>query len=208
MSSPPLSPYWQSWSDRARTRAAAGWPEMIDGLRALQDEVAATSPPPAVVDAVGALMDQARALLSAHRVDSADQLFGRFFEIPGRGQTLAPPLYIVDAGAHHLTCETTFGPFHSGHAAAHGGAIALFFDEVFGRLVDAGDRPPSRTAYLHLDYRSVTPIDEPVTLHAEIVHEADRKREVAGVLRRGNRICAEGRGLFVALRPDRGRSTA
>lgn len=42
---------------------------------------------------------------------------------------------------------------------APGGLIPLFFDWHFGMIISAADRPISRTAYLHVDYKKVTPID-------------------------------------------------
>ena len=47
--------------------------------------------------------------------------------------------------------------------AVHGGVIPLFYDWHFGMVVSAADRPISRTAYLHVDYRDVTPVDTPLT---------------------------------------------
>ena len=44
----------------------------------------------------------------------------------------------------------------------HGGVIPLFYDWHFGMIVSAAGRAISRTAYLHVDYRKVTPIDEPL----------------------------------------------
>ena len=34
----------------------------------------------------------------------------------------------------------------------------------FGMVVSAAGRPDSRTAYLHVDYRKITPTDEPAIL--------------------------------------------
>lgn len=173
---------------------------MVGRLRAVQDEVAATNPPAEVVESVTESLERARALLAPHRVEAPERVYGQIIDTPGRGQALAAPVRVLDSGAGRLTCETVFGPFHAGYAAAHGGAVALAFDEVFGRLADAGDRTPSRTVSLQLDYRSITPIDEPVVLEAEIAEESGRKRILRGTLRHGDRICAEGRALFIAMR--------
>lgn len=200
-----LSEFWQTLSAKARARAADGWLDMVHDLRTLQDEVAATIPPGDVVDSVTELLRQARALLAEHRLPAVERIYGQVLDAPGRGQTLAPPVRVVEWGPDRLTCETVFGPFHTGYAAAHGGAIALVFDEVFGRLADSSNRTPSRTVTLQLDYRSITPIDEPLLLEAVIDEEIERKRFLRGTLRHGDRICAEGRALFIAMRPEQTR---
>lgn len=196
----PLNAVWREWSVRAHQRAASGWPDMVEQLRHLQNEVAATAPPDDVVDAVTALIVRARSLLGEHRVGDADQIFGRLLELPERGQSLSPPLRVVEYDEDRITAETMFGRFHSGIGAVHGGAIALLFDDVLGRLADLGTGPPSRTAWLRVDYRSITPVDEPLTMRASVVERIGRKRFVEATLSHGDRLCAEARALFVARR--------
>ena len=174
---------------------------MVEQLRHLQNEVAATAPPDDVVDAVAALIAHARSLLGEHRVGEADQIFGRLLELPERGQSLSPPLRVVEYDEDRITVETAFGRFHSGIGAVHGGAIALLFDDVLGRLADLGGGPPSRTAWLRVDYRSITPVDEPLTISARVIERIGRKRFVEATLSHGDRVCAEAQGLFVAARP-------
>ncbi len=67
-----------------------------------------------------------------------------------------------------------FSRFHvGGNNAVHGGVIPLFYDWHFGMVVSAAGRPDSRTAYLHVDYRKITPIDEPLVSRAWI--DSDRR---------------------------------
>ena len=47
--------------------------------------------------------------------------------------------------------------------AVHGGVLPLMFDSVFGMVIHGAGRPISRTGFLHVDYRKVTPIDMPLT---------------------------------------------
>lgn len=197
----PLNTFWREWSARARQRAASGWSDMVEQLRDLQDEVASTAPPEDAVEAVTELIASARALLAGYRVEDTDQVFGRLLDLPGRGQSLSPRLRVVSRDEDGATFETTFGRFHSGIGAVHGGAIALLFDDVLGRIADLGDVPPSRTAWLRVDYRSVTPVGERLTMRAAVVERTGRKRFVEGTLRDGDRVCAEAHGLFVAPRP-------
>ena len=57
-----------------------------------------------------------------------------------------------------------FSRYHvGGNYAVHGGVLPLLFDSVFGMVIHAAGRPISRTGFLHVDYRKVTPIDTPLT---------------------------------------------
>lgn len=86
----------------------------------------------------------------------------------------------------------TFGRyFLGGGGAVHGGAISLLFDEVLGRLASSGDRAPARTAYLHTDYRSITPIGEELAVRAWFVSEQGRKRILRATITHGDTLCAE-----------------
>jgi acyl-coenzyme A thioesterase PaaI-like protein len=175
---------------------------MVGQIRALQDEFAATAPTAETVAEVSALLASARRLLAAHAVDEEDQVFGRLFKLPGRGQTLIPPVTILDWSPGRLVGETTFGRFHGGASgAAHGGAVALMFDEALGMLTFLGEQRRSRTASLTVDYRSLTPVGKTLTIEVTVAEEVGRKRYLYGALKDGERLCAEGRGLFITLLP-------
>ena len=114
---------------------------------------------------------------------------------------MAPALHVEELDPDHVRGHVTFGRFFvGGNGAAHGGAIALIFDEMMGRLANT-ERRPSRTAYLHVNYRSVTPIERELQLTARFDREEGRKRFLSGELRDGGTLCADVAGLFVALRP-------
>ncbi|MFB4295089.1 PaaI family thioesterase [Actinomadura sp. NTSP31] len=167
----------------------------------LQDAFAASSPPQMAVAEVRTLLERARAVLAQHEVGDDDQLFGRSLPEPDRGQTFSPPIRLTSITERRLTGETVFGRFHSGsNSAAHGGGIALLFDDLFGRLVSIGDTPPARTANLSVDYRSATPLDEPLTVEARVAEVHGRKLYLAGTLRQGDLLCAEATALFLTLR--------
>ena len=58
-----------------------------------------------------------------------------------------------------------FSRFHvGGNYAVHGGVLPMMFDTMFGMVIHATGRPISRTAFLHVDYRNITPIDAPLTI--------------------------------------------
>lgn len=178
-----------------------GYLDMIDALRTLEERVAVAAPPPGLVADVTRTVRELAARLEPHAVPERGRVSGRL-AAPGRGQTLVPSYDLHDTGDGRLRGTTRFGQRHlGGNAAVHGGVIPLMFDEVLGRLAGSGHRSPSRTAYLHVDYRNVTPLDTDLDVEAWFVSEEGRKRLLRGTLRHGDTLCAEIEALFVALRP-------
>jgi len=181
--------------------AAASFPTMIDALRVLQNRITGSVPGAELAAEVSRTLSDLAIQLGAHAVDEPAQLAGRM-DLPGRGQAMVPVIYLDEQDEQHAVGRVTFGRFYlGGNGAAHGGAIPLVFDDVMGRLANTGGRLPSRTAYLRVNYRSITPIDRELQLTARFDREEGRKRFLSGELRDGSTLCAEAEGLFVALRP-------
>ena len=85
---------------------------------------------------------------------------GRARHLPGNGHPLMPPWQVAESGPDEVTMQGHFTRFHvGGNGAVHGGVLPLFYDWQFGMVVSAAGRPDSRTAYLHVDYRKITPTD-------------------------------------------------
>ena len=96
----------------------------------------------------------------------------------------------------------TFSRFYLGsNGAAHGGAIALVFDDLLGQLANAPGQPRARTAYLHTDYRSVVPIDRELAVTARTTRVEGRKLFIEGAIHDGADVLSEANGLFVRLEP-------
>lgn len=198
-------PRMRSWQEPT-VRSPGGGPEygdMIAALRDFLDDVAAAAPDTATIEALTKDLKSWADRLSPDAVPERRQIFARRLDLPGRGQTMSPN-FIPVAGDHESVQGTvTFGRyFLGGGGAVHGGAIPLLFDEVLGRLASSGDRAPARTAYLHTDYRSITPIGEELVVRAWFVSEQGRKRILRAELCHGDTLCAEAEGLFIVLRPD------
>ena len=101
-----------------------------------------------------------------------------------------------------VRAQVTFGDyFLGGNAAAHGGAVSLMFDELLGMSANAGPGGVARTAYLHINYRAITPMNRPLTVTATVYAIEGRKRFVRGELKDGERLCADADGLFLELLP-------
>ena len=89
-----------------------------------------------------------------------------------------------------------------GNYAVHGGVLPLLFDSVFGMVIHAAGRPISRTAFLHVDYRKVTPIDTPLIARGWVRDVEGRKAFVNAELRdRDEKLLAEANGLMIRLLP-------
>jgi acyl-coenzyme A thioesterase PaaI-like protein len=193
---------WQEPTVRS-PGGGAEYGDMIAALRDFLDDVAAAAPDTATTVALTRdLVDWADRLSEA-AVPERKQIFARRLDLPGRGQTMSPNFIPTAGDDERVEGTVTFGRyFLGGGGAVHGGAIPLLFDEVLGRLASSGDRAPARTAYLHTDFRSITPVGEELAVRARFVSEQGRKRLLRAELTHGHTLCAEAEGLFIELRPD------
>ena len=78
--------------------------------------------------------------------------------------------------------------------------LSLIFDEMLGRLANTG-RTRSRTAYLHVNYRNITPIGPELRVEAPVDRVEGRKRFLTGAIYHDGTLTAAAEGLFVELRP-------
>ena len=175
---------------------------MIEALRGFLDSVAGAKPDIATIERLTGELRRWTAELASAQVPEREQLFGRRRDLPGRGQTMIPAFVVAESGDDAIRGSVTFGRYFLGRGdAAHGGSIALVFDEVLGRFANLGGRRPGRTAYLNVEFRSVTPLDRELTVTGEFVKEEGRKRYLHGELWDGTTLCAEAEALIVELRP-------
>ena len=190
-----------AWLGRAELGAQPAFSAMVEALRGLQDQVTGCAPPdPVLAEATRQLTELTRQL-AKYAVDERGQIAGHLAGVPGRGQALTPPIHVEETAPGRIRARVTFGRYYlGGNGAVHGGAIPLVFDELMGGLANI-DRSPARTAYLHINYRNITPIETPLTVEAHLAAEDGRKRHMRAVLRSGTTLCADAEALFVALRP-------
>jgi hypothetical protein len=182
--------------------ADAVYGDMIAALRDFHNKVAAARPDEAALKSLTQDLEAWTERLAAVEVPESRQVFGRRFNLPDRGQSVTAAFTATHMDDTSVRGVVNFGRyFMGGNRAAHGGTIPLLFDSVLGHLCHAGGRPMARTAYLHTDYRSITPIETDLQLTGWFVSEAGRKRLLRGELRNGDVLCCEVEGLFVALNP-------
>lgn len=178
------------------------WLMMAERLRAFLDNVAAMPADDRLVAKLDETLETWNKRLAPAAVGEGERMFGRAMRAHGRGQTMAPKIVYEHVDATGAEGTVRFGNYFLGrNGAAHGGAIPLMFDEILGRLSNAGGRAVGRTAYLKTDYRAITPVDTELRVHAWLVSEEGRKRVLRAELRHGEVLCAEAEGLFIALRP-------
>ncbi|MFW0785805.1 PaaI family thioesterase [Gordonia sp. CPCC 206044] len=129
---------------------------------------------------------------------------GRAVGLPAFGNPSVPPWDVVSAeSSGDVRIRGEFSRYHvGGNNAVHGGMISLFYDWVFGQIVVAAERPLSRTAFLHVDYRGVTPIHQPLEATGRIRSLDGRKAFVeAEMTDARGAVLSRAEGLMVRLLP-------
>ncbi|MFE3059501.1 hotdog domain-containing protein [Nocardia sp. NPDC059239] len=170
--------------------------------RRLQDALTGADAPIEILRAAARSVEDAATALEEYQVDWRDHVTGMQMHLPGRGQTLSPPAYVDRLDKHRLTARWTFTRFYrGGGGVVHGGTIPLIVDEMCGRLASHVHDGRSRTAYLKVDYRKVTPLDRELRFETWVERHEGRKLFVAGALRDGDDLLCEVSGLFIALLP-------
>jgi acyl-coenzyme A thioesterase PaaI-like protein len=181
--------------------APPGLGRFVAAMRRLQDLAVSTNG--STWSTAAEHVEKACALLDGHQVPEGVAPGGRVIELPGLGHPLLPPWIVTESGPDGVTMAGHFTRSHvGGNNAVHGGMIPLFYDWLFGMVVSTAGCPPTRTAFLHVDYRSITPIDEPLTAHGRISDVDGRKFFVAASMTAADgSLLSEASGLMVRLLP-------
>lgn len=193
------------WSSNGSVVGGTAFARLIDSLRSTRDGIADAHLDESACAYLTGRLDEIAAYVRELRASPGERVWANRFDLTARGSSLPPALeeLRIDPDHGRVRAVVSFGTSYAGAGeAAHGGAIALLFDELLGLCSNAA-RPPARTAYLHVDYRAVTPLNVPLTAHAWTSRVEGRKRWISGELRRTDDgvVVAEAEGLFVELRP-------
>ncbi len=188
---------------RPAEHAPPGLGRFAAAMRRLQDLTVASNPDSSAWTTAAGHVEEACALLDGHQVPEGMAPAGRVIELPGLGHPLLPPWTVTESGPNGVTMEGHFTRSHvGGNNAVHGGMIPLFYDWLFGMVVSTGGTPPTRTAYLHVDYRNITPIDEPLTARGRITGIDGRKIFISATMTAADgMLLTEANGLMVRLLP-------
>lgn len=202
-------------TDTASSEIRGGFPDVrplaeppglaryVNALRRLQDLTVSSKPDSAAWEAASEQIEMACAIMESHPASEIEAPAGRILELPGLGHPLLPPWTLTEAGPDGVTMDGHFTEAHvGGNRAVHGGMIPLLYDWLFGMVVTGADIRPTRTAYLHVDYRKITPVDEPLTAHGHIDRMEGRKVFIKATMRSSDgALLTEASGLMVRLLP-------
>jgi acyl-coenzyme A thioesterase PaaI-like protein len=185
------------------TRGGPDYGRFIDAVRALQDNARAADAPDEVIAEAADLIEKVSALLTPYDADEWASPSGRRMDLPNRGNILSIPLdlHITDEGRVAGTAQ--FRRFHLGrNGAAHGGAVAMLFDSILGfTAFTLSGSKAQRTAFLHVDYRQIAPVEKELRVDAALDEVEGRKIFVSGRVLDGDAVLAEAHALFVKLKP-------
>ena len=178
-----------------------GFGRFLSAMRRVQDLAVSADPDAGTWERAADLAEQLVELLTPYEAAEGVGPANRVPALPGAGSLLMPPYRVITFEPDEVVLEVAFSRFSvGGNHAVHGGVLPLLFDSVFGMVIHAAGRPISRTAFLHVDYRRVTPIDTVLTARGWLRETEGRKAFVNAELRDpdGN-LLAEANGLMIRL---------
>jgi acyl-coenzyme A thioesterase PaaI-like protein len=178
-----------------------GFGRFVAAMRRAQDLAVGADVPD--WDAAADRVEDLIAYLAPHEKPGGLAPAGRVASLPGAGSVLMPPWQIRTFTPEVVEVGVQYSRYHvGGNNAVHGGMVAMMFDVMCGIIIHSIGRPISRTAFLHVDYRNVTPIDVPLTMRGWASKVEGRKTFVnAELADPDGTLLAESNGLMVELLP-------
>jgi acyl-coenzyme A thioesterase PaaI-like protein len=188
------------------TKGGPDFGRFIAGIRDLQDRARTIDAPDEVFTEAANLLDKLNSLLAPYDGDEWTTPTGRRFDLPQRGGLLNVPNDLKRTGDNQVAGTVRFGRYHLGrNGAAHGGTLGLLFDSVLGfTAAMLTGQMKQRTAYLHVDYRRIVPVEKTLWVEANLTGEEGRKIFVEAKLydpEDDNALLSEAHALFVKLKP-------
>jgi acyl-coenzyme A thioesterase PaaI-like protein len=175
----------------------------IESIRTLQDHARAVDAPDEVISEAADLIEKVSGLLSPFDTDEWATPSGRRIDLPNRGNIFPVPMKVHRTDDGRIEGRARFRRFHLGrNGAVHGGALALLFDSILGMtsgVITGG--PRQRTAYLHVNYRQIVPIDTELQIDSRVDRVEGRKIFVSGRVSDGDAVLTDAEALFVLLNP-------
>jgi acyl-coenzyme A thioesterase PaaI-like protein len=185
------------------TKGGPDYGRFVEAVRSLQDHARAVDAPDEVISKAAGLIEDINDLLAPFWTNEWASPSGRRMDLPNRGNILQVPAELKKTDDGRVRGTARFRRFHLGrNGAAHGGSIAMLFDSLLGYTASKLTRSPyQRTAFLHINYRHIVPVEKELQVDAGIERVDDRKIFVEGRLTDGEVLLADGEALFVRLRP-------
>ena len=184
------------------TKGGPDYGRFVGAVRSLQDHARAVDAPDDVIAQAADLIGEVTALLHPYWADEWASPSGRRMDLPSRGNILQVPVKLARID-DRIQGTARFRRFHLGrNGAAHGGSVAMLFDSLLGfTAAKLTHSPYQRTAFLHVNYRQIAPVEKKLRVDAGIERVEGRKIFVEGRLTDGDRLLADAQALFVRLRP-------
>lgn len=188
---------------------------LADAMRRIIDELASSTAGDDAFTVARDLVEQAASHLAQRGhgrayAGAAEAALAKFHDLGfvdyspfiGKLNPLAPPIAMAwNDGT--VEGHVTYGDAYEGPPGClHGGFIAAGFDEVMG-FTQAMLGNPGFTAHLGVNYRSPTPLHEPLRYSCRVVSTSGRKIVVTAelVVVADGRLCADCEGLFLTAKP-------
>lgn len=170
-------------------------------IREVQDSLPNSSAPDEVSIAAADALERAAVLLAPYRYQFTQSTDWAPTGGESGVRSLSPQLIDAKWDIESMSAKIIFTNFfHGANGAAHGGSIPLIFDEILGRIASSHG-VMRRTAYLKVNFRSVTPVNRELTIEGHLERSEGRKFWFAGSLCDGDVLCADAEGLWVTLQP-------
>jgi acyl-coenzyme A thioesterase PaaI-like protein len=184
-------------------RPGPGFERFLAAMRRAQDLAVSANPDSDTWDKAADRAEELVKLLGPFEAAEGVGPANRVPSLPGAGSLLMPPYQVVKFDAEAVELTVTFSRYHvGGNYAVHGGVLPLMFDSMFGMVIHATGRPISRTGFLHVDYRKVTPIDTELTVRGWVRAADGRKSFVNAEMHDPEgQLLAEANGLMIRLLP-------
>jgi acyl-coenzyme A thioesterase PaaI-like protein len=185
------------------TKGGPDYGRFVEAVRSLQDHARAVDAPDDVITKAAGLVEDITELLSPYWADEWTSPSGRRMDLPNRGNILQIPVFFQKTDEGRIGGTARFRRFHLGrNGAAHGGALAMLFDSLLGyTAAKLTGNPYQRTAFLHVNYRQIAPVEKELHVDARIERIEGRKIFVEGRVTDGATLLADAEALFVRLRP-------
>ena len=184
-------------------RGGPDYGRFVEAVRTLQDHARAADAPDEVITEAADLIQRVSTLLAPYDADEWSSPAGRRMDLPNRGSVLGIPAEYRKTDDGRIRGDVQFRRFHLGrNGAVHGGCIAQLFDSLLGYTAFKLTRSLyQRTAFLHVDYRAIVPIEAELQVDAGVDRVDGRKMFLTGRLLNGEAVLAEANALFVKLNP-------
>ncbi|MEU2006500.1 PaaI family thioesterase [Rhodococcus sp. NPDC019627] len=175
--------------------------ELLGTFRELQAALSAAAPPVGLMERLSREMESVTGLLAQHKVPEQER-YSQRNEMAGRGSPMLIPFSVQELSKRYMAVGVEFTDAHlGGNAAVHGGIISLLFDDLMGKFMRNNGQGVSRTAFLKVNYRKVTPLHRPLRAEVSIDRIEGRKTWITGGLLDGDELLADADALFVRLLP-------